>query len=169
MHRCDWVRNLDTDWCALGNTDRWQWDAHTRVLSGTAYRGHTVRRYTRASGELHAGTSRCETSRCWAGIKLVGLLLNSNSHYFPIYNQLGSNNTGTAKALKSSSWTFHGNTTTIYCFPAARKLPKFFHVENFLFELLFRLGHVSWHSLIPQMVHQDLTDFLTDWGDSGDA
>ena len=48
-------------------------------------------------------------------------------------------------------------------------LPKFFHVDNFLFELLFRLWHVSWHSLIPQMVNRDLTDFLTDWGDSGDT
>ena len=96
---------------------------------------------------------------CWTVILII----------FQFIINLRSNNTGTAKALKSSSWTFHGNTTTIYCFRAARKLPKFFHVENFLFELLFRLGHVSWHILIPQMVHQDLTDFLTDWGDSGDA
>ena len=52
---------------------------------------------------------------------------------------------------------------------SSKEIWKILHVQNFLFELLFRLRHVSWHSLIPEMVHQDLTDFLTDWGDGGDA
>ena len=50
---------------------------------------------------------------CWTVILII----------FQFIINLRSNNTGTAKALKSSSWTFHGNTTTIYCKEIAKILP----------------------------------------------